>query len=254
MYEAAEEGYRRFDAMLSEMSALENEAAEGGSRAMKAAERIAEIHDELSSSGYYDRKSRIGAILFGLGFTEADLSRSARTFSGGYQMRIALAKVLLEESDFLLLDEPTNYLDIDALTYLEGFIKSFHGGLVLVSHDQDFIDSTCTEIFSLDRGRLKSYKGNYESYLMQKKAEDEEREKDYQRQKEERERTEAFIERFRYKATKAKQVQSRIKQLEKMDELELGEKSKSISFTFPEAPRSGDDVLIIENLHKAYAQ
>lgn len=247
VYDAAEHGYDRFLPKVKELERLEKADA-----SMKTAEGIATLHEELEEGGYYSRKRKIEQVLLGLGFEMKDMSRPVEDFSGGYQMRIALAKVLLEESDFLLLDEPTNYLDIDALTYLEGFIKSFHGGLVLVSHDQDFIDSTCTEIFSLDRGRLKSYKGNYESYLMQKKAEDEEREKDYQRQKEERERTEAFIERFRYKATKAKQVQSRIKQLEKMDELELGEKSKSISFTFPQAPRSGDDVLIIENLHKAY--
>ena len=181
-----------------------------------------------------------------------DMERPVEDFSGGYQMRIALARVLLEASDFLLLDEPTNYLDIDALTYLEGFIKGYGGGVVLVSHDQDFIDSTCTEIFSLDHGKLKAYKGNYESYIRQIEEEKAEREKSYLRQKEEIERTEAFIERFRYKATKAKQVQSRIKALEKIEEIELDESSKKVSFSFPEAPRSGDDTLIIEHLSKAY--
>ena len=247
VYDAAEHGYDRFMPALNALKKLEGMEAN-----LKNAEMIASLHEELAEGGYYDRKSRIEQVLFGLGFEMRDMERPVEDFSGGYQMRIALARVLLEASDFLLLDEPTNYLDIDALTYLEGFIKGYGGGVVLVSHDQDFIDSTCTEIFSLDHGKLKAYKGNYESYIRQIEEEKAEREKSYLRQKEEIERTEAFIERFRYKATKAKQVQSRIKALEKIEEIELDESSKKVSFSFPEAPRSGDDTLIIEHLSKAY--
>ena len=247
VYDAAEHGYDRFMPALNALKKLEGMEAN-----LKNAEMIASLHEELAEGGYYDRKSRIEQVLLGLGFEMRDMERPVEDFSGGYQMRIALARVLLEASDFLLLDEPTNYLDIDALTYLEGFIKGYGGGVVLVSHDQDFIDSTCTEIFSLDQGKLKAYKGNYESYIRQIEEEKAEREKSYLRQKEEIERTEAFIERFRYKATKAKQVQSRIKALEKIEEIELDESSKKVSFSFPEAPRSGDDTLIIEHLSKAY--
>ena len=247
VYDAAEHGYDRFMPALNALKKLEGMEAN-----LKNAEMIASLHEELAEGGYYDRKSRIEQVLLGLGFEMRDMERPVEDFSGGYQMRIALARVLLEASDFLLLDEPTNYLDIDALTYLEGFIKCYGGGVVLVSHDQDFIDSTCTEIFSLDHGKLKAYKGNYESYIRQIEEEKAEREKSYLRQKEEIERTEAFIERFRYKATKAKQVQSRIKALEKIEEIELDESSKKVSFSFPEAPRSGDDTLIIEHLSKAY--
>lgn len=247
VYDAAEHGYDRFMPALNALKKLEGMKAN-----LKNAEMIASLHEELAEGGYYDRKSRIEQVLLGLGFEMRDMERPVEDFSGGYQMRIALARVLLEASDFLLLDEPTNYLDIDALTYLEGFIKGYGGGVVLVSHDQDFIDSTCTEIFSLDHGKLKAYKGNYESYIRQIEEEKAEREKSYLRQKEEIERTEAFIERFRYKATKAKQVQSRIKALEKIEEIELDESSKKVSFSFPEAPRSGDDTLIIEHLSKAY--
>ena len=247
VYDAAEHGYDRFKPALNALKKLEGMEAN-----LKNAEMIASLHEELAEGGYYDRKSRIEQVLLGLGFEMRDMERPVEDFSGGYQMRIALARVLLEASDFLLLDEPTNYLDIDALTYLEGFIKGYGGGVVLVSHDQDFIDSTCTEIFSLDHGKLKAYKGNYESYIRQIEEEKAEREKSYLRQKEEIERTEAFIERFRYKATKAKQVQSRIKALEKIEEIELDESSKKVSFSFPEAPRSGDDTLIIEHLSKAY--
>ena len=252
VYEAAEEGYRRFDAMLSEMSALENEAAEGGSRAMKAAERIAEIHDELSSSGYYDRKSRIGAILFGLGFTEADLSRSARTFSGGYQMRIALARILVEDPDFLFLDEPTNYLDIEAMIWLEEYLKAFDGGLMVVSHDQGFLDDMVNEVYELFSGHLARYAGNYTAYLRTREEELKELEKRARKQQEEIEKTEEFIERFRYKATKSKQVQSRIKALDKLDIIEIPPHLRKLSFTFPSSPHSGNDVLAVENLHKAY--
>ena len=252
VYEAAEEGYRRFDAMLSEMSALENEAAEGGSRAMKAAERIAEIHDELSSSGYYDRKSRIGAILFGLGFTEADLSRSARTFSGGYQMRIALARILVEDPDFLFLDEPTNYLDIEAMIWLEEYLKAFDGGLMVVSHDQGFLDDMVNEVYELFSGHLARYAGNYTAYLRTREEELKELEKRARKQQEEIEKTEEFIERFRYKATKSKQVQSRIKALDKLDIIEIPPHLRKLSFTFPPSPHSGNDVLAVENLHKAY--
>ncbi len=247
VYDAAEHGYDRFMPALNALKKLEGMEAN-----LKNAEMIASLHEELAEGGYYDRKSRIEQVLLGLGFEMRDMERPVEDFSGGYQMRIALARVLLEASDFLLLDEPTNYLDIDALTYLEGFIKGYGGGVVLVSHDQDFIDSTCTEIFSLDHGKLKAYKGNYESYIRQIEEEKAEREKSYLRQKEEIERTEAFIERFRYKATKAKQVQSRIKAQEKIEEIELDESSKKVSFSFPEAPRSGDDTLIIEHLSKAY--
>ncbi|HIS13429.1 MAG TPA: ABC-F family ATP-binding cassette domain-containing protein, partial [Candidatus Ornithospirochaeta stercorigallinarum] len=135
VYDAAEHGYDRFLPKVKELERLEKADA-----SMKTAEGIATLHEELEEGGYYSRKRKIEQVLLGLGFEMKDMSRPVEDFSGGYQMRVALAKVLLEESDFLLLDEPTNYLDIDALTYLEGFIKSFHGGLVLVSHDQDFID------------------------------------------------------------------------------------------------------------------
>ena len=252
VYEAAEEGYRRFDPMLSEMKGLEDEASKGGDRAMKAAERIAEIHDELSSSGYYDRKSRIGAILFGLGFTEKDLGRSARTFSGGYQMRIALARILVEDPDFLFLDEPTNYLDIEAMIWLEEYLRAFDGGLMVVSHDQGFLDDMVNEVYELFSGHLTRYAGNYTEYLKRREEEIKELEKRARKQQEEIEKTEEFIERFRYKATKSRQVQSRIKALDKIDLIEIPAHLRKLSFTFPPSPHSGNDVLAVENLHKSY--
>ena len=252
VYEAAEEGYRRFDRLLDDMRKLEEEAAEGGDRAMKAAERLSEIHDTLSSSGYYDRKSRIGSILFGLGFTEKDLERSARTFSGGYQMRIALARILVEDPDFLFLDEPTNYLDIEAMIWLEEYLRAFDGGLMVVSHDQGFLDDMVNEVYELFSGRLTRYAGNYTEYLRKRDEEIKELEKRARRQQEEIEKTEEFIERFRYKATKSKQVQSRIKALDKIDLIEIPPHLRKLSFTFPPSPHSGNDVIAVTDLHKAY--
>ena len=252
VYEAAEEGFSRFDAMLGEMRELEERTGRGGKEAMDAAQRLSECHDTLTQSGYYDRKQRIESILFGLGFSKDDLGRSARTFSGGYQMRIALARILVEDPDFLLLDEPTNYLDIEALVWLEEYLRSFSGGLMLVSHDQGFLDDMVTEVYELFNGRLTRYQGNYTQYVARREEEIKELEKRARRQKEEIEKTEEFIERFRYKATKSRQVQSRIKALEKIELVEIPPHLKKLSFTFPPSPHSGNDVLSVEHLSKSY--
>lgn len=252
VYEAAEKGFARFQPLLMELEKLENQAAEGGNEDSFILERIAEIHDILTDSGYYTRKTRIEMILMGLGFRQEDFQANAETFSGGWQMRIALARILIENPDFLLLDEPTNYLDIEALTWLEEYLKSFSGGVMLVSHDQDFLDSTISEVYELNNGKLRCYQGNYSKYVTIREQEVARAEKEWRRQQEEIARTEEFIERFRSKATKAKQVQSRIKMLEKIEEIELPVHLKRVSFSFPEAPRSGNDVLIVENLGKAY--
>ncbi len=252
VYEAAEEGFSRFDTILSEMKVLEEKSSEGGDDALRAAERLAECHDTLIYSGYYDRKARIESILFGLGFRKEDLGRSARTFSGGYQMRIALARILVEDPDFLLLDEPTNYLDIEALVWLEEYLKAFDGGLMVVSHDQGFLDDMVTEVYELFNAKLTRYAGNYTQYVERREEEIKELEKRAKRQQEEIEKTEEFIERFRYKATKSRQVQSRIKALEKIELVEIPPHLKKLSFTFPPSPHSGNDVLKVEHLSKAY--
>ncbi|MBO8436763.1 MAG: ABC-F family ATP-binding cassette domain-containing protein, partial [Spirochaetes bacterium] len=252
VYEAAEEGYSRFSETLKEMEKMESEAEKGGSEAMNAASKLSLCHEMLIESGYYERRSRIESVLFGLGFTKTDLSRPAREFSGGYQMRIALAKILLEDPDFLLLDEPTNYLDIEAMVWLEEYLKAFDGGLMLVSHDQGFLDDMVNEVYELFNGNLTRYSGNYTEYLKRREEEIKEIEKAWEKQKEEIEKTEAFIERFRYKATKSRQVQSRIKALDKLDIIEIPPHLKKLSFTFPPAPHSGNDVISIEHLGKAY--
>ena len=165
IYEIAEEGYARFSSLTEELEEEGKKAEKGGEGAMAAAERIGAIHDILLDSGYYDRRTRIETILLGLGFSRTDFTRPSAEFSGGYQMRAALARILVENPDFLFLDEPTNYLDIEALTWLEGYLQSFSGGLMIVSHDQDFLDDLVTEVYELFNGKLTRYSGNYSKYL-----------------------------------------------------------------------------------------
>lgn len=252
VYETAEEGYERFSLILNTISELEELTQKNDARALSAAEKLSELHEELLDSGYYDRKARIETILLGLGFKSTDFNRLCNEFSGGYQMRIALARILVENPDFLLLDEPTNYLDIEAITWLEQYLRAFPGGVMIVSHDQGFLDGLVTEVYELFKGKLTRYAGNYTKYLETREAEIEALEKAYKRQQEEIEKTEDFIERFRYKATKAKQVQSRIKALDKIDLIEIPDHLKKLSFSFPPAPHSGNDVLISEGISKAY--
>ena len=252
IYSIAEEGYSRFLPLLDELEEKGKEAEKGGEEAKKAAERISEIHDYLLESGYYDRKARIETILLGLGFTEKDFTRTSNEFSGGYQMRAALARILVENPDFLFLDEPTNYLDIEALTWLEGYLKGFPGGLMIVSHDQEFLDNLVNEVYELFNGTLTRYSGNYTKYLETREAEIEALKKKAEKQKEEIEHAEIFIERFRYKATKAKQVQSRIKALEKIDLIEIPGHLKKMHFSFPPSPHSPNEVVKVNNLSKSY--
>ena len=252
VYDTAEEGYSRFQAVLDEIKDCEERTGNGGKEAMSAAERLSELHETLVDSGYWDRKSRIETILMGLGFNVSDFTREAREFSGGYQMRIALARILVENPDFLLLDEPTNYLDIEAMTWLLDYLKGFNGGLMIVSHDQEFLDSLVTEVYELFNGRLTRYIGNYTKYTETRTMEIEALEKAKKKQEEDMEKTEEFIERFRYKATKAKQVQSRIKMMEKVETIEVPGHLKKLHFSFPPSPHSGNDVMVVENLNKKY--
>lgn len=252
VYDTAEEGYARFQSILDEIKTCEERTECGGNEAMNAAERLSELHETLIDSGYWDRKSRIETILMGLGFVVSDFSRPAKEFSGGYQMRIALARILVENPDFLLLDEPTNYLDIEAMTWLEDYLKGFNGGLMVVSHDQEFLDDLVTEVYELFNGKLTRYSGNYTKYTETRNMEIEALEKARKKQEEEMEKTEEFIERFRYKATKAKQVQSRIKMMEKIETIEVPGHLKKLHFSFPPSPHSGNDVMVVENLEKKY--
>jgi ATP-binding cassette subfamily F protein 3 len=232
---------------------LENTRSDGGATAALLEEHQ-RLQERVENSGYYRREEKIASVLAGLGFSESDLARDAGEFSGGWQMRVALAKVLLEEPDILLLDEPTNYLDIEARDWLETWLKNFSGAYLLVSHDRWFLDVTVNEVYELFQGSLKRYAGNYSSYEKLRAAETESLMKRYAEQQEEIEKTEALIRRFRYKAGKAAFAQDLIKRLERMERIEIPESLKKISITFPPPPHSGKIVLGLEGIEKSYGR
>ena len=215
-------------------------------------ERHQHIADFLNDSKWYFRKTRIEQVLAGLGFERTDFDTPAETFSGGWQMRIALAKVLLQNPDILLLDEPTNYLDIEARTWLEDFLQTFAGGFLLVSHDRYFLDTCVTEVYELFNAELHRYAGNFSTYEKIRKTEMEGIAARYELQQEKIRKTEEFIRRFRYNASKAAQVQERIKQLEKIERIEIPDALKKIRFSFPGAPHSGKIVLTLDKVGKTY--
>lgn len=191
-------------------------------------------------------------ILNGLGFSDIDLQKSTGNFSGGWKMRIHLAGLLLTAPDVLLLDEPTNHLDTESMEWLEGWLSSFRGTIVAVSHDRRFLDKICTSVAELSMGKITLYQGNFSAYVEEREKRLEDLRKQDRLQKEEIARLEEFIERFRYKASKAASVQSRIKRLEKMSLVEIEQETKRVSFHFPHCLRSGLDVLVMEDVEKRY--
>jgi ATP-binding cassette subfamily F protein 3 len=212
------------------------------------------LQEAVEASGYYRREADISMVLGGLGFSREDFDRDTGEFSGGWQMRIALAKVLLERPDILLLDEPTNYLDIEARGWLESWLGDFAGGYLLVSHDRYFLDVTVNEVYELFQGSLKRYAGNYSAYENIRRQELESLVKRYEAQQEEIARTEALIRRFRYKSSKAAFAQELIKRLEKMERVEIPENLKRISISFPPPPHAGRIALSLEGLGKSYGE
>ncbi|MDR2392936.1 MAG: ATP-binding cassette domain-containing protein [Treponema sp.] len=211
-----------------------------------------QIQDQVDQSGYYQREQALAMVLSGLGFFPADMERPTGEFSEGWQMRIALAKVLLERPDILLLDEPTNYLDIEARSWLESWLRSFTGGYLLVSHDRYFLDSTVTEVYELYQGKLTRYGGNYTAYERVREQTLESLIKRYEAQQEEIAKAEELIRRFRYKASKAAMVQERIKKLEKMERIVIPESLKNIRITFPPPPHAGRLALTLKGVGKCY--
>ena len=217
-------------------------------------ERHHQITTWLEESGWYRREAQAEQVLLGLGFSRRDLERQTQEFSGGWQMRIALAKALMQRPDILLLDEPTNYLDLEARNWLEEFLNSFSGGFLLVSHDRYFLDTTVTEVYELFNGQLRRYAGNYTNYEKVRQVELESLMATYQQQQEEIRKLEDFIRRFGAKATKAAQAQERQKMLDKLlaQQVQIPESLKKMRFTFPPAPHSGRLVLTLEGVSKSY--
>lgn len=215
-------------------------------------EELGEIHLLKENLDYYSLDSRIEKVLIGLGFTEKDFDKPVDTFSGGWQMRIELAKILLSDPDLIMLDEPTNHLDIDSLQWLIEFLKSFKGSLIIVSHDKFFVNCVTNKTLEIFNRKLSFFNGNYDAYIKFKEERDETLSNQYKNQQKQIASLEKFIERFRYKATKAKQVQSRIKMLEKFEQVDLPEYSEKINFRFPDFQQSGAVPVELKNIGKKY--
>jgi ATP-binding cassette subfamily F protein 3 len=227
-------------------------ATEDGDGHEKLLERYAEVTERFKQLGGWEIDLRIAEVLKGLGFSPADQERPTEEFSGGWQMRIALAKLLLARPNLLLMDEPTNHLDLPARNWLEEYLADYPGSVVLVSHDRYFLDATVKRITEVGLRTLTDYHGNYTHYVREHTARMERLREAHRRQSEEIEKAEVFINRFRYTATKAKQVQSRIKLLDKVERIEIPPERKKIHFQFPEAKRPGRVVLELKGVRKAF--
>ena len=214
--------------------------------------QLGDVHNLLVDLDYYSASSRVEKILKGLGFLEEDFEKMTDTFSLGWQMRIALSKILISQNDILLMDEPTNHLDLDSLQWLIIFLNSTKCALMIVSHDKYFVNSVTNRTLEIFLNKITNFKGNYDAYLSFKGERNELLESQYELQQKKIKETEKFIERFRYKATKAKQVQSRIKQLEKIELLELPSAKKEIRIRFPEAPGSGKVNIELKGISKSF--
>ncbi len=227
-------------------------ATEDGGDHEKLLERYSEVTERFKQLGGYETDARVADVLKGLGFSLADQKRNTEEFSGGWQMRIALAKLLLARPNLLLMDEPTNHLDLPARNWLEEYLGEYPGSVVLVSHDRYFLDSTVKRITEVGLKTLTDYHGNYSKYVIEHQLAMERLLEAHRRQSEEIEKTEAFINKFRYQATKARQVQSRIKLLDRVERIEIPPQRKKIRFKFPEAPKAGRVVLELRAVNRSY--
>src|SRR5271170_819113 len=241
--------------MEQEMEHLTQKMSEldpSGPEYAQVADRFHELDSEFRTRDGYAIEAQVGTVLAGLGFPHSDWQRRTEHFSGGWQMRIALAKLLLEKPNLLLLDEPTNHLDLEARNWLEQYLTSYPFAYVLISHDRYFLDVTVAKIVEIWNRGVYFYSGNYEKYLAQKQERAEQLEAAYRNQRDRIEQLEAFINRFRAQATKAKQVQSRIKELEKIERIELPAEEKTIHFSFPQPKPSGRIVAEFNGVSKSY--
>lgn len=230
---------------MSDLDAISEQYAE-------VAERYHVLQDQFRAHDGYSIEAQVGAVLTGLGFRKQDWTRSTDEFSGGWQMRIALAKLLLQKPNLLLLDEPTNHLDLESRNWLEDYLKDYPYAYVLISHDRYFLDVTVRKTAEIWNKAVHFYSGNYDKYLQEKQQRRESLEAAYRHQRERIDQLEAFISRFRYQATKAKQVQSRIKELEKIERIEIPPDEKTIHFTFPQPKPSGRAVAEFKDVAKSY--
>lgn len=252
--EEVQGGMKVLTALEDKMHLLEEEMSEEkDSQSLEAlAKAYGQLEERYSRQGGYTLASQAKAILLGLGFREEDFHRSTEELSGGWLMRLALAKILLANPDLVLLDEPTNHLDLESLIWLEEFLGEYMGAVVVVSHDRNFLNRIVTKIAAIEGKKIITYPGNYDAYVEAKEKQKAIQEAARENQRRRVEQIEKFIERFRYKATKARQVQSRLKKLEKLERVESGDTRKTIRFSFPQPLRSGRLVAELKGVHKAY--
>ena len=243
-------------AMGLRLTELEKSIAETGDGDPAAHDKLlaeyGRLSDMFAHAGGYTLEATARSVLFGLGFKEADLVRSTNEFSGGWQMRIALSRLLLRKPDLLLLDEPTNHLDLESVRWLEGFLRSYDGAVVVISHDRAFMDGMVSHVIEISNGTLTQYRGGYSEFERQREENIQRQLEAWQAQQLELAHMEAFIDRFRYKASKAKQVQDRVRKLEKLERLTPPEQKHSVKFRFKQPPRTGDKVLELKGVSKSY--
>jgi ATP-binding cassette subfamily F protein 3 len=247
-----------FDEVWAVERAMEDTAAAlataAGTESETLTARYGELQHRFEALGGYRLETEAKTVLGGLGFRPADLGRSLAELSGGWRMRAALARLLLLRPSLLLLDEPTNHLDLESLAWLESYLGAYEGAVVVVSHDRYFLNRMVTSIAELGPGGFATYTGDYDAYLVEREARQALREAQARNQQKRVVEIERFIERFRYKATKARQVQSRIKMLERMERVELSPETREIRLRFPAPPRTGRHVATLRGVHKAYGE
>jgi len=214
--------------------------------------RFGEVQEEYEHLGGYSLEAQAREVLHGLGLKDDQIDGDVAALSGGWKMRVAMARVLLGRPDVLLMDEPTNHLDIESIIWLEGFLKSFSGALLMTSHDREFMNRIVTRIAEIDSGEIVTYSGNYDFYERERAIREANQQAAFARQQAMFAKEQRFIERFRTHAAKAAQVQSRIKALDKIERIELPKRRQVVKFEFRTPPRSGDQVVVIEDLHKSY--
>jgi len=239
---------QELEQLTTRMSEVDHESAEY----RQVADRFHTLESQFRTHDGYALEAQVGAVLTGLGFGREDWQRATEEFSGGWQMRIALGKLLLQKPNLLLLDEPTNHLDLETRNWLEDYLAQYPHAFVLISHDRYFLDVTVKKTVEIWNKRVQFYSGNYEKYLAQREERKTQLESAYRNQREKIEQLEAFINRFRYQATKAKQVQSRIKELERMERVDIPPEEKAIHFHFPNPKPSGRTVAEFKGVAKSY--